>query len=271
MNGVTDLGEAGSRAGLVPLGADSVATDSATVDFGGSIAPRLEKDEIVESFAQGLKSGRRVTAPFLHYIYRPFTDGLYNAMLRLAPDDDAFVELRHGDALRADGTSTRLMLPFNRAECMRKLTPEQRAFWSQLNTILCSDEIRALYIDALAPSLTERFGDAFPNIPAFPKLALIRDFAAYKINIHPDADWKTITAQFYLPPDRDQADIGTGIYERHADGKFSEVHRVEFTPGNAYCFAVMKNSWHGVKPLGELRRPRNSLMLTFFNRNGIDY
>jgi hypothetical protein len=254
-----DLDESAPRVGVSKRDAPAVA------------AAPLDKDAIVRGIALGLRYGRRLTAPFLHYIYRPFSNELYSEMLRLAPNDDAFIELMHGDALRPDGTSTRLVLPFSKAECLQKLTPEQRAFWGQLNAILCGPEVRALYFEALEPDLKARFVDELPNTPVFPRLVLMRDFAAYKINIHPDAVWKTITAQFYLPPDHEQKDIGTGIYERHADGKFSEAHRVEFTPGNAYCFAVTKNSWHGVKPLGELIRPRNSLMLTFFNKGGLDY
>jgi hypothetical protein len=151
------------------------------------------------------------------------------------------------------------------------MTAEQRDFWGEINHILSSNEIRQLYLEALEPDLVERFQCKLSDIIAIPKLFLIRDLAAYKINVHPDAAWKTITAQFYLTPDYSLKDIGTGIYRRNPDGTFSESHRVEFSPGNAYCFCVTKSSWHAVEPVGEIPRPRNSLMMTYFNREGYDY
>jgi hypothetical protein len=230
----------------------------------------LDKDSIVGSFESALRLGRKYENPYLHYEFRPFSWGLYKEMLFHLPDDQGYFELKHADAMRPDGTSARRVLPLARKETVAKLPPDQRAFWSELNASLCCAEIRDLFLEAFEGPLLQRFKCPLSEIPAIPKLMLMRDMASYKINIHHDIEWKTVTTQYYLPPDHEQQHLGTSIYRREQDGTFTETHRMDFTPGNAYCFAVSKQSWHAVKPVGEISRPRNSMMLIYFGKDGQD-
>ncbi len=230
----------------------------------------LNRDRIVEDLSQSLERGRRYQEPYLHYQFRPFSDALYAKLLEHLPEDQAYIELRHADAIRPDGTSARLVFPFTR-NMLAKLPAEQRDFWSEFNEAMSSDAVCDVFKARLEPELTKRFHMPLREIPAIPKLMLMRDMASYKINIHHDIEWKTITTQYYLPDDDSQRHLGTGIYARQPDGKFVQTHKMEFIPGNAYCFAVSKHSWHAVEPVGEIAKPRNSMMLIYFRDPGHDY
>jgi hypothetical protein len=230
----------------------------------------LDRHAIIDGFVNALERGKRYTEPFLHYQFRPFSDDLYATILKHLPDDRFFIELRHGDAIRPDGTTSRLVLPIQE-DAISRLSPEQRDFWREFSAIMCAPELGGIFKGRLEPELRRRFKCSLDQIPAIPKLVLIRDFSSYKINIHPDIGWKTITTQYYLPGDDSQRHLGTAIYMRRPDGDFAQTHKIDFLPGNAYCFAVSDNSWHAVEPVGEIPRPRNSMMLTYFRDKGHDY
>jgi hypothetical protein len=234
------------------------------------VADYLDKARIIDNFQKSLNQSCRFSEPYLHYQFRPFSHELYAEILRQLPDNSAYTELRHGDAIRPDGTSARLVLPF-RNDMMKGLTSDQKEFWNHLKSVMCSVEIKEMFLERLEPELFKRFNCPLNEVPAIPKLMLMRDLAQYKINIHHDIEWKTITTQYYLPEDESQRNLGTGIYKRYDDGKFVETHKMDFSPGNAYAFAVSKTSWHGVRPVGEIAKPRNSLMLIYFGREGYDY
>ena len=178
----------------------------------------LSKDAIVQNFRDALDRSCRFAEPYLHYQYRPFSDGLYAELLRFLPEDFAYTELRHGDAIRPDGTSARLVLPF-RKDMMTKLNPEQKDFWNHISSVMCGAEIKQMFLERLEPELLKRFNCPLSEVPAIPKLMLMRDLAQYKINIHHDIEWKTITTQYYLPDDDSQRNLGTGIYKRYDGGK----------------------------------------------------
>jgi len=230
----------------------------------------LDKASIIQGFAKGLEYGHKHVEPYLHYEFRPFSHELYSQLLGHLPDDSVYSELKHGDAIRPDGTSARLVLPISKAS-LSKMSGDLRDFWEEFASIICCDEIRELFLKRFEAELFKRFQCPLSEIPAIPKFMLMRDLASYKINIHHDIEWKTLTTQYYLPDDDSQFDLGTSIYKRDPDGKFVETHKMDFMPGNSYCFAVSKYSWHGVKPVGEIPRPRNSMMLIYFRDEGHDY
>ena len=230
----------------------------------------LDKHAIIDGFDNALERGKRYAEPFLHYQFRPFSDELYSAILKYLPEDRFFIELLHGDAMRPDGTSSRLVLPIQK-KMISGLDRESYDFWLELSAIMCAPELRDIFKARLESDLRRRFECSLEQIPAIPKLMLVRDFSSYKINIHHDIDWKTITTQYYLPCSDGQRHLGTAIYMRKPDGEFVQTHKIDFLPGNAYCFAVSDNSWHAVEPVGEIPRPRNSMMLIYFRDEGHDY
>jgi hypothetical protein len=232
----------------------------------------FDKATIIDRFGEALGAGRRFDKPFPLYNFRPFSAELYEQILANLPDDEAYIDLVHPDAMLPNRRSARLVFPLQESRLQEKLTGEQRDFWLEMIDVLCDSKLRDIFKRAFEPELKKRFG-AMPlsEIPALPVPMLTRDLAFYKINIHPDIDTKVITTQYYLPRDISQSHLGTSIYRRNILKKFELVRKLEFVPGASYAFAVSKYSWHAVDPVSEADGPRNSLMLTYFRVPGIDY
>ena len=50
------------------------------------------------------------------------------------------------------------------------------------------------------------------DTPAFVTISMTRDIEDYRIEPHPDGWPAIVTAQFYLPADTSQQDLGTSFY-----------------------------------------------------------
>lgn len=231
----------------------------------------LNSTEIIDRFRHALENGVRFEEPYLLYNFSPFSEELHRQIVASLPDDDGYMELKHGDAQRPDGTFARRVFPLKEERIRRTFSGETLEFWLQFTAILRDSRIRDLFLRALEPELRKRFKMELSEIPALPVPMLMRDLPGYKISIHHDIDTKVITTQYYLPADNSQKHLGTGIYRRTAEGKFELKRRLDFLPRAAYCFAVSGNSWHAVDPMKEGEAPRNSLMLIYFRIPGIDY
>jgi hypothetical protein len=231
----------------------------------------LDKSEILDRFQNALESATSYNDPYLLYSFSPFSDELYATIIRSLPPDDSYMELKHGDARRADGSYARLVFPLKEERIRQNLSGEVREFWLEFVNILRDSRLRDLFMKAFAPELQKRFGSPLSEIPALPVPMLMRDLPGYKISIHHDIDTKVITTQYYLPLDDTQKHLGTGIYRRSPENKFELVRKLEFLPGAAYCFAVSGYSWHAVDPMSVGEAARNSLMLIYFRIPGIDY
>jgi len=230
----------------------------------------LVEEEIVNHVDEAYSRACRFDDPYLMYYFKPFPDHVYRQILNNLPDSECYLNTKHPDAIRADGTSSRLSLVLKDAR-LNRLPASQRAFWCEMNDILRSDALRDVFTKWHAPALTKRFEAPLADISAFPLPMLIRDFSYYKISVHPDTPDKVITAQMYLPPDETHRDLGTGIYGRGADKQFYLARKLEFMPNAAYSFAVTKNSWHGVETLAKENIVRNSIMLIYYREPHDEY
>jgi hypothetical protein len=239
--------------------------------FGLKLPTMLDKSEIIDRFQNALESATLYNDPYLLYSFSPFSEELYSRIIHSLPPDDAYMELKHGDARRPDGSYARLVLPLKEERIRQSFTGEARDFWLELIDILRDPRLRDLFMKAFEPELRKRFGTPLSEITALPVPMLMRDLPGYRISIHHDIDTKVITTQYYLPVDDSQKHLGTGIYRRNSDNKFELVRRMEFVPGAAYGFAVSGYSWHAVDPMSVREAPRNSLMLIYFRIPGIDY
>ena len=231
----------------------------------------LDRIEIIKHFHEAIEQGSRYDDPYLLYSFSPFAEDLYKKILANLPPDEAYMELRHGDAIRSDGTSSRLVFPLKQERIRPTFAGEAREFWLDFSDILRDAALRDLFKRALEPELRKRFRAPVAEITALPAPMLMRDLGQYRIRIHPDIDAKVITSQYYLPQDNSQRHLGTSIYRRRPEGKFEFVRKIEFMPRAAYCFAVSKESWHAVDPIAAGETPRNSIMLIYFRLAGIDY
>src|SRR5215510_5140146 len=97
------------------------------------------------------------TTPFDHVrLENIFPPDLYGRMLENFPAAENFHPMRHPDALRTDGTSTRLHL-YLRPEKLSCLPDQQRQVWSPIAAALCSPELEAAFKRKFRTALEHRF------------------------------------------------------------------------------------------------------------------
>ena len=209
-------------------------------------------------------------APLQHepceYIYMTevFAPDLYGEMQARLPDKRHFHALRHKDALRADGTSTRLRM-YLYPERLWMLPAAQRAVWLEVARALLAPDLHAAFLSKFAGSLQKRFGVDVERLSFYPVPILLCDLPGYRIGIHADATSKAITVQFYLPRDTAQRHLGTVFHDGRDGAAAARTRRLPYLPGTGYAFPVMPaQSWHSVPQTTEADGERYSLMLTYY-------
>lgn len=212
-----------------------------------------------QTFDNALATCEVLSDPFRVYYFKPFSDGLYDAILNHLPEDRFYQQMMHRDAMKPDGTSTRLIFAL-KSERIDLLPYAQKMFWRELANELKSDDVRAVFQKHLKADLELR-SDA-PTL--YPALILLRDLSGYRITPHPDTPSKVVTCQFYLPKDKGQATLGTSFYERLDDGFMRKAFTLGYYPNSAYCFTVTDNSFHGTEFEEFGSTPRNSMMLNYY-------
>ena len=222
----------------------------------------LDEYEMAGAFSAALQAARRYDEPFPLTVFNPFPEDLYAEILVQRPDDEFYEPLNHPDALRPDGSSTRLVMSLE-DHATRRLPAEQREFWSALNAVLRSRTVCEVFLRHLEPELTARFQTPLNDIPCHPTVRLGRDFDGYMISPHPDAKGRVFTGQVYLAEDRSLEAFGTSIYERLDDGTFNRVRQLPFAPNTGFCFVPTDRTFHGVERV-TLSKPRQNLHMSCF-------
>src|SRR4051794_31633937 len=104
-------------------------------------APASAKDELGAAVH---RSELRIE-PFDHvYMEGVLDPETYATLLKTMPDRRFYHELKHRDAIRPDGSSTRLRL-YLYPELVRRLPKEQRRVWLPIAKALCSRELEAAF------------------------------------------------------------------------------------------------------------------------------
>jgi len=203
--------------------------------------------------------------PFDHIcMERVFDEDSYAGLLAAMPQRSAFHELRHADALREDGTSTRLRL-YLLPEHLRKLPAEQRRLWLNVANALSSPALAGAFKRKFRGALEERFGKPVEKLGIFPIPILLRDQPGYRIGIHSDKFTKAITVQFYLPRDDSQRGIGTIFHESNSGPGAEKTTQMQFLPSSGYAFPVsLTKSWHSAATVAEEDGERVSMMVTYY-------
>lgn len=224
---------------------------------GASAAPALDLAKVVD------RAPLR-DAPFDHItLAEAFPPGFYRAMLAQLPAATAFHPLRHHDALRPDGSSTRQRL-YLYPESLWRLPAAQRRTWGQVAAALCAPALQLAFKRKFRAALEDRFQQPAERIPLYPVPILVRDLPGYRIGIHADALIKAITVQLYLPADMSQRHLGTVFHTSH-DPENDRPVTMPFLPASGYAFAVRrKESWHSVPRTSEADGERRSIMLTYY-------
>jgi hypothetical protein len=220
---------------------------------------------VLEQIVAAVDEAELRTRPFDHiYMTSVLDPARYPALLAGMPSRQFYHELRHQDAIRTDGTSTRLRM-YLYPELLERLPEEQRAVWLPVAEALCSRELERAFKRKFSRSLEERFGRSIDKIGLYPIPILLRDQPGYRIGIHSDVKKKAITVQFYLPPDESQRHIGTLFHESKSGEGAMRTTQMPFMPATGYAFPVaLTKSWHSAAATTAEDGERVSMMVTYY-------
>ena len=214
-----------------------------------------------------------VSEPFAHfYTDQVWPADIYYAVLRLLPPDEVYAPLNIKEWVNAKGVSTRdkCYLP----EILGQMDPERVAFWHEVWLGLTAESLKRLIFRKFKKDITLRLGidaDAVENVEVSVHMSLARDIEDYRIDPHPDGWPAIVTAQFYLPADMSQKDLGTSFYierpllRRAVLGRYEELKRMPFAPNSGYFFAVNDlpghRSLHGRERIRAGAGVRNTMLV----------
>ena len=231
--------------------------------------PSLVGADIERSFADAVERSALRHDPFDHIYFESVLDPeSYQALLSAMPDRRFYHELWHQDALRSDGSSTRLRL-YLYPELLRKLPAEQRRVWMPIAQALCSARLQNSFKLKFRAALEQRFGKPVEEIGLYPIPTLLRDQPGYRIGIHSDIPTKAITVQFFLPRDASQRHLGTIFHEGDKGELAERTAQMPFMPATGYAFPVsLTKSWHSAANATEADAERVSMMVTYYVADG---
>ena len=214
-----------------------------------------------------------VSEPFEHfYTDQVWPADIYYEVLRLLPPDEVYAPLNIKEWVNAKGVSTRdkCYLP----EILGQMDPERVAFWHEVWLGLTAESLKRLIFRKFKKDITLRLGidaDAVENVEVSVHMSLARDIEDYRIDPHPDGWPAIVTAQFYLPADMSQKDLGTSFYierpllRRAVLGRYEELKRMPFAPNSGYFFAVNDlpghRSLHGRERIRAGAGVRNTMLV----------
>ena len=203
--------------------------------------------------------------PFDHiYMEGVLDSATYEALLAAMPDRRFYHDLKHHDAVRKDGSSTRLRM-YLYPELLRRMPEKQRRAWMPVARALCSRELELAFKRKFRRALEERFGKPAEKIGVYPIPILLRDQPGYRIGIHSDVKKKAITVQFYLPSDSSQRHVGTIFHESNCGPGAERTTQMQFMPSTGYAFPVsLTKSWHSAATTTPDDGERVSMMVTYY-------
>nr|WP_298689975.1 hypothetical protein [uncultured Dongia sp.] len=204
-------------------------------------------------------------APFDHIcMENVFPAEFYRELLEKLPAVEQYHPLHQRDALRPDGSSTRMRM-YLYPENLWRLPRPQRSLWSKVAAALSSPELENAFKRKFRTALEDRFQQEAEGIPLYPVPILVRDLPGYRIGIHSDVPSKAITVQFYLPSDTSQAHLGTIFHTTKQKDGSDRPTAMQFLPSSGYAFPVrQKESWHSAPTTTEADGERRSIMLTYY-------
>ena len=223
------------------------------------------KRSVQRQFADAVDRAEVRTRPFDHIVMEDVLDpATYGALLAAMPERRFYHDLKHRDAVRDDGSSTRLRM-YLYPELVRRLPASERRQWLPVAEALCSKELEQAFKRKFRHALEERFGKPAEKIGVYPIPILLRDQPGYRIGIHSDVAKKAITVQFYLPPDDRQRDIGTIFHESDTGEGAKRTTQMPFMPASGYAFPVsLTKSWHSAATTSAGDGERVSMMVTYY-------
>jgi hypothetical protein len=220
---------------------------------------------VQEQMVAAIERAELRTKPFDHiYMEGVLDPATYDSLLTDMPETQFYHDLKHQDAVRKDGTSTRLRM-YLYPELLKRLPKRQRQVWMPVAEALCSPEMELAFKRKFRSALEERFGKKVEKIGLYPIPILLRDQPGYRIGIHSDVKKKAITVQFYLPADERQRHVGTIFHESNSGEGAERTTQMPFMPASGYAFPVsLTKSWHSAATTTPKDGERVSMMVTYY-------
>jgi hypothetical protein len=225
---------------------------------------------IEQQFVAAVDRAELRDRPFDHiYMENVLDPASYDALLAALPETRFYHDLKHHDAVRKDGTSTRLRM-YLYPELLARLPAEQRRDWLPVAKALCSRELELAFKRKFRRALEERFRKPAEQVGVYPIPILLRDQPGYRIGIHSDVAKKAITVQFYLPRAAAQRNVGTIFHESNEGEGAKRTVQMPFMPASGYAFPVsLTKSWHSAAPTLQEDGERVSMMVTYYVADSI--
>lgn len=228
-------------------------------------ASGVSRASVEEQFVAAAGRAELRRKPFDHiYMENVLAPETYAALLAAMPEKRFYHDLRHRDAVREDGSSTRLRM-YLYPELLWGLPAELRRVWLPIARALCSSALENAFKNKFRSALEARFGKPAEKIGLYPIPILLRDQPGYKISIHSDVPTKAITVQFYLPADESQRHIGTIFHESDTGAGAKKTTQMPFLPSSGYAFPVTQTkSWHSAAETTQTDGERVTMMVTYY-------
>ena len=232
---------------------------------------------LVSHWQQEFGSAAVLEEPFQHFRSGCiWPNDLYDQVLRYLPPQNLYRPLNIKQWVNAKGISTRDKCYLS--ETIELMDQERADFWRQIVLAITSESVKRLIFSKFKQDISLRLGvqpDEVENTEVYVGISITRDFEEYRLKPHPDGQPRVVTAQFYLPADDSQRDLGTSIYEsvplprRLFNGRFREVKRMPFLPNTGYAFAVndvpQRRSLHGRELIKSGSGVRDSILVSWLS------
>jgi hypothetical protein len=217
--------------------------------------------------------------PYQHF----FSDSIwpaevYDQMLRSLPPRELYRPLNIKQWVNKKGESTRDKCYLS--ENINRMDTERAAFWQQIALAISSERLKRLLFRIFRRDVALRLRlpvEEVESAPVYVGISLTRDIQDYKLKPHTDGVPRVVTAQFYLPTDFSQKNLGTSIYAKvplalqPIRGRYTEVKRMPFVPNSGYAFAVNdlpeRSSYHGRELIEDGSGVRNSILVSWLSEN----
>src|SRR5262249_37760937 len=109
-----------------------------------------------------------LSEPFDHIqMENVFPPAFYRQLLDTLPAREKFHELYHKDAMRTDGSSTRLRM-YLYPETLWRLPSQQRRIWGRIARALTSPELELAFKRKFRAALEDRFQTEAERVPFYP-------------------------------------------------------------------------------------------------------
>jgi FkbM family methyltransferase len=192
-----------------------------------------------------------------------FPEDYYKEIAKNFPSIESAMSLGETGRVTNGSYEQRKVTLFN-DEHFKKLTDEQRIFWTSFSEWLYSEEFIINTLSRFSPWCINRIAevqDRNEEVKLSCDALIVHDKENYAIGPHTDAKHRLLTFLFYAPTNSDDSDLGTSIYEckdpsfvcpggPHYDFKnFNEVKKVSFIPNRLLCFVRTGKSFHGVEKI----------------------